>query len=97
MEILIDLVNTLGNETCISKIPILTYDEGEILKNAKNEKIKSIELEIEKDSKAEIITISKENSDYKLIQLNEIIISRKYEYITIHTSDLEVLSCSKPF
>jgi hypothetical protein len=97
MEILIDLVNTLGDETCISKIPILTYDESEILKRSKNEKIKSIELEIEKDSKAEIITISKENSNYKLIQLNEIIISRKYEYITIHTSDLEVLSCSKPF
>ena len=97
MEIFIDLVNTLGDETCISKIPILTYDEGEILKRAKNEKIKSIELEIEKDSKAEIITITKENSDYYSNQLNEIIISRKYEYITIHTSDLEVLSCSKPF
>ena len=36
MEIFIDLVNTLGDETCISKIPILTYDEGEILKRAKN-------------------------------------------------------------
>ena len=97
METLIDLVNTLGDETCISKIPILTYDEGEILKRAKNEKIKSIELEIEKDSKAEIITITKENSDYYSKQLNEIIISRKYEYITIHTTDLEILSCSKPF
>ena len=97
MEILIDLVKTLGDETCISKIPILTYDEGEILKRAKNKKIKSIELEIEKDSKAEKITITNENTDYYLNQLNEIIISRKYEYITIHTKDLEILSCSKPF
>ena len=97
MEILIDLVKTLGDETCISKIPILTYDEGEILKRAKNEQIKSIELEIEKDSKAEIIKITKENTDYYLNQLNELIISRKYEYITIHTKDLEILSCSKPF
>ena len=97
MEILIDLVNTLGDETCISKIPILTYDEGEILKCAKNKNIKSIELEIEKFSKAEKITITNENTDYYLNQLNEIIITRKYEYITIHTKDLEILSCSKPF
>ena len=97
MEILIDLVNTLGDETCISKIPILTYDEGEILKRAKNKNIKSIELEIERFSKAEIIKITKENTDYYLNQLNELIISRKYEYITIHTTDLEILSCSKPF
>ena len=97
MEILIDLVKTLGDETCISKIPILTYDEGEILKRAKNKNIKSIELEIERFSKAEIIKITKENTDYYLNQLNELIISRKYEYITIHTTDLEILSCSKPF
>jgi DNA-binding transcriptional MerR regulator len=96
-EVLIDLVNTLGNEFCLTKIPILTYDEAEILKKVKGKKIKSIELEIEKNSKAEIITLTKENREdhYKL--LNEIIISRKYEYIVIHTTDLELLSCSKPF
>ena len=97
MEIFIELINTLGNETCISTIPILTYDEGEILKRTKNKKIKSIEFEFEKFSKAEKITITKENSDYYSKQLNEIIISRKYDYITIHTTDLEILYCSKPF
>ena len=97
MEIFIDLVITLGEETCITKIPILTYDEAEILNRAKNKKIKSIELEIEKYSKAEEITLTLENCDFYTHKLNEIIISRKYEYITIHTLNLETLLCNKPF
>ena len=96
-EVLIELVNTLGNEICLTKIPILTYEEAEILKKVKVKKIKSIELEIEKNSKAEIITLTKENREDYFKLLNEIIISRKYEYIVIHTTDLELLSCSKPF
>lgn len=96
-EVLIDLVNTLGNEICLTKIPILTYDEAEILKKVKNEEIKSIELEIEKNSKTKIITLTEENREDYFKLLNEIIISRKYEYIVIHTTDLELLSCSKPF
>jgi DNA-binding transcriptional MerR regulator len=96
-EVLIDLVNTLGNEICLTKIPILTYDEAEILKKVKNEEIKSIELEIEKNSKTKIITLTEENREDYFKLLNEIIISRKYEYIVIHTTDLELLSCSKTF
>jgi DNA-binding transcriptional MerR regulator len=92
-EILGDLVKCLGDLKCSEKIPILTKKEAEIIRLLRTENISKIEIRFKNNSEAEIVEITTQNLISEKARLNDVIISRGYQNITIKTQNGQIVFC----
>ena len=92
-EILGDLVTALGDLTCSETIPILTKSEAQIIKMLRGDNISRVEIRYNKSAQPEIIEITSNNLINEAARLNELIISRGYQNITVKTQNGQIAYC----
>ena len=92
-EILGDLVDVLGELTCSETIPILTKMEAKILKMLRGDNISKVEIRYNKSAQPEIIEITSRNLINEAARLNDIIVSRGYQNITVKTQNGQITYC----
>jgi hypothetical protein len=92
-NVLEEFVESLGPLNSFERVPILTKQESELVQLMRTEDVSKVEIRYNGNSKPQMVEITTKNLINERARLNEIILSRGYQDITLKTQNGHVVCC----
>jgi hypothetical protein len=92
-NVLEEFVESFGPLNSFERVPILTKQESEVVQLMRTEDVSKVEIRYNGNSKPQMVEITTKNMINERARLNEIILSRGYQDITLKTQNGHVVCC----
>jgi hypothetical protein len=92
-NVLEEFVESFGPLNSFERVPILTKQESEVVQLMRTENVSKVEIRFNGNSKPQMIEITTKNLISERARLNELILSRGYQDITLKTQNGNIVCC----